>query len=127
MKPPPRISETEWEIMRVIWAAPRPATATEIFRSLSSQDPTWHPKTARTLLTRLVSKKALSCNPQGRAYVYAAQVREEECVSAASDSFLERVFGGSLKPMLAHFVQHRKLSKKEIEELKRLLDGKEEL
>jgi BlaI family transcriptional regulator, penicillinase repressor len=46
-------------------------------------------------------------------------------VDAASATFLQRVFGGSLQPMLAHFVRQRKLSRKEIEQLKRLLDGKE--
>jgi BlaI family penicillinase repressor len=49
-------------------------------------------------------------------------VTEAECVDAVSDSFLSRVFGGSLKPMLAHFVEHKKLSAKEIRDLKRILE-----
>jgi BlaI family penicillinase repressor len=49
-------------------------------------------------------------------------VKETECVAAASDSFLERVFGGSLKPMLAHFVEQKRLSPEEIRELRNLLD-----
>jgi BlaI family penicillinase repressor len=49
-------------------------------------------------------------------------VTEQECVDAASTSFLGRVFGGSLKPMLAHFVEHKKLSPTEIHELKQLLE-----
>jgi BlaI family transcriptional regulator, penicillinase repressor len=48
-------------------------------------------------------------------------VRQEECVDAVSESFLDRVFGGSLKPMLAHFVKRDKLSAEEIQELKRIL------
>jgi len=51
-------------------------------------------------------------------------VTERECVDAASESFLERVFGGSLWPMLAHFVEHKKLSAEEIRELRRLLEDK---
>jgi BlaI family penicillinase repressor len=42
-------------------------------------------------------------------------------VTAESESFLDRVFGGSLHPMLAHFVGTKKLSPAEITELKRLL------
>jgi BlaI family penicillinase repressor len=125
MKTTPRISETEWEVMRVIWTK-HPITAAEVIERLRQQDSTWHPKTARTLLARLVRKKVLDYEPQGRLYVYEPRLSERECVAAVSESFVERVFGGSLKPMLAHFVQHRKLSRKEIEELKRVLDGKEE-
>jgi BlaI family penicillinase repressor len=124
MKTAPRISETEWEVMRVVWDR-HPITAAEIIEQLLRQDATWHPKTARTLLARLVRKKALDYEARGRLYAYEPMVSERDCVAAASDSFLGRVFGGSLKPMLAHFVQHRRLSRREIEELKRILDGEE--
>lgn len=124
MKTAPRISETEWEVMRVVWDR-HPITAAEVIERLVRQDATWHPKTARTLLARLVKKKALDYEPQGRLYVYEPRVSERDCVAAASDSFLGRVFGGSLKPMLVHFVQHRKPSRKEIDELKRILDGED--
>lgn len=124
MKNAPRISETEWEVMRVIWAK-HPVTAAEVIAQLTRQDSTWHPKTVRTLLARLVRKKALDYEPQGRLYVYEPRVSERDSIAAASESFVARMFDGSLKPMLAHFVQHRKLSRREIEELKRVLDGKE--
>ena len=96
--------------------------ANEIIAELVRQDASWHPKTARTLLSRLVQKGALDYEAQGRLYVYEPRVREVECVAAASKSFLERVFGGSLTPMLAHFVQHRKLTPQELRELRELLD-----
>ena len=121
MKGVPKISETEWEIMRVVWAA-HPVTAAEVIERLVAADPSWHPKTVRTLLSRLVRKKALDYEPRGRAYVYEPRVAQGECVAAASESFLDRVFGGSLKPMLAHFVQQRRLSQRELEELKALLE-----
>jgi BlaI family penicillinase repressor len=53
-------------------------------------------------------------------------VAEKDCIAAESESFLDRIFGGSLKPMLAHFVETRKLSPKEIAELKRLLKEKKD-
>jgi BlaI family penicillinase repressor len=117
----PRISETEWEVMRVVWAQ-HPVTASEIIEHLAQADASWHPKTARTLLARLVKKKALDYEPQGRSYVYEPLVTERECIAAASASFLDRVFGGALQPMLAHFVEARRLTGKELEELKQLLD-----
>jgi BlaI family penicillinase repressor len=121
----PRISETEWEVMQAVWKG-HPCSAQTIIARLTQGDPTWHPKTAKTLLARLVRKRALTYKREGRAYLYRPLVTEAACQAQASESFVERVFGGSLKPMLAHFVERRKLSAMEIKELKRLLDRKEE-
>ena len=123
MKKTLRISDTEWELMRVVWAK-SPTTATEILAALSAHDPTWHPKTARTLLARLVGKKALGYQPQGRAYAYTPLVSEADCVAAASESFVERVFGGSLRPMLVHLVERQRLTPSDIHELRTLLAKK---
>lgn len=121
MKHVPRISDTEWEIMRIIWLK-HPLTANEVIEQLATMDSRWHPKTARTLLARLVQKGALEYEARGRTYVYSPLVSEEDCVATASESFVERVFGGSLKPMLAHFVERQKLTRKDLEELEQLLD-----
>jgi BlaI family penicillinase repressor len=122
MKTIPRISETEWEVMRVVWAK-HPATASDIIERLAAADASWHPKTARTLLARLVKKKALDYEADGRRYVYEPRVTERECVAVASASFLERVFGGALQPMLAHFIEARRLTPHDLEELKQVLEG----
>ena len=119
----PRISETEWEIMKICWNQPA-ATAQEIIGALTAQDK-WHPKTVKTLLNRLVKKRALGFKKEGRAYLYHPLVTEKNCVAAESRSFLGRVFGGSLSPMLAHFVENQKLSPGEIAELKALLKQKD--
>jgi BlaI family penicillinase repressor len=120
MRKIPRISETEWEIMKVVWSQ-APCPAGQIIAALQKADASWHPRTAKAFLNRLVKKKVLGFSREGRAYVYRPLLRREDCVDAASDSFLERVFGGSLQPMLAHFVQRDKLSPDEIRELRRLL------
>jgi BlaI family penicillinase repressor len=93
-----------------------------VIEALAGSDASWHPKTIKTFLARLVNKKALGFKKEGRGYVYRPLVSEKECVDAASESFLQRVFGGSLKPMLAHFVEHKKLSASQIRELKELLE-----
>ena len=121
MKSTPRISDTEWEIMRIVWAQ-HPIAAADIIARLAAADASWHPKTARTLLARLVEKGALDYEERGRAYVYTPRVTEDDCIAAASGSFVERVFGGALKPMLAHFIEQRRLTKEEMDELRSLLD-----
>jgi len=121
----PKISDTEWEVMRVVWAK-HPITAAEIIERLMAADPSWHPKTARTLLARLVRKQALDFEPQGRSYVYEPVISEKECVAVASESFIARVFGGSLRPLLAHFVERQKLTSQDLEEVRRLLEAPRE-
>ena len=123
MNTTPRISEAEWEIMKICWSR-SPISAQDIIATLSARDP-WHPKTVKTLLNRLVKKRALGFQREGRAYLYEPLVAEKHCVTAESNSFLDRVFGGSLKPMLTHFVESRRLSPGEIAELKILIKQKE--
>lgn len=119
----PKISETEWEVMRVVWEQ-SPISASAILERLMAKDPTWHPKTAKTLLARLVKKGALEYEASGRAYQYRPLVTENECVRSEGRSFVERVFGGALKPMLAHFVEEAELGPDEIRELESLLRKK---
>lgn len=109
--------------MKTCWAKPA-STAQEIIDTLAARDQ-WHPKTVKTLLNRLVKKGALGFRKEGRAYLYHPLVSEKDCVTWASESFLERVFGGSFQPMLAHFLENRRFSRAELDELKELLKRKE--
>lgn len=120
-KKSPRISETEWEIMRILWRK-HPIPASEVFAQLAAKDSSWHPKTVKTLLARLTRKGALSFTVQGRSYLYQPQVGEDDYIAMASTSFLDRVFDGALQPMLAHFVESRRLTRKDLNELEKLLD-----
>jgi BlaI family transcriptional regulator, penicillinase repressor len=116
----PRISDAEWQVMKIVWRQ-SPITTNEVVEALAPVTE-WKPKTIMTLLNRLVKKGALGFEKIGRAYSYHPKVDEAECVGAESRSFLERVYGGALTPMLAHFLQDNRLSKKDIEELKKILD-----
>ena len=124
MKRIPKISETEWEVMQVVWAK-SPLSSGEIIDALQASDPTWHPKTAKTLLNRLVKKKALGYEKEGRAYLYRPLVKEADCALAESESFLDRVFGGAVKPLLVHFIERQKLNARDVEELKEVLKRKQ--
>jgi BlaI family penicillinase repressor len=116
----PRISDAEWSVMKVLWNR-SPLTASEVIEDLGRGDE-WHPKTVKTLLGRLVQKGALGYKKDGKAYLYRPLVAEDKCATAASEAFLSRVFSGSLKPMLAHFVEKKRLSAAELDELKKLLE-----
>lgn len=116
----PRITETEWELMRLLWEK-APQSAGEVIASLQSEDASWHPKTVKTLLGRLVKKGALGYEQEGRAYLYSPLVSEEECVGSASESFLRQVFDNSVGELMVHFARNKQLSDAEIKELKAIL------
>jgi BlaI family penicillinase repressor len=115
----PRISDAEWEVMRVLWEE-GPLAASEVFDRLAPHHD-WSERTVKTMISRLVKKGALSFEDEGKRYRYRARVAREECVREASRSFLERVFGGAVRPALLTFVRESDLSPREVEELTRLL------
>jgi BlaI family transcriptional regulator, penicillinase repressor len=118
----PKISEAEWEVMKVLWKE-SPHTANELADLLAPKNQ-WSPRTVKTLINRLVAKGALGRVKEGRAFLFRPLVKEADCALAATESFLDRVFDGSLNPMLTHLVERNRLSRKQIDQLKRILDEK---
>jgi BlaI family penicillinase repressor len=115
----PSITEAEWAVMRAVWERGT-ATANAVVQALEGTMH-WKPKTIHTLLRRLTDKGALDYEKTGREFVFRPLVSERDCQLAESRSFLDRVFGGAVAPMVAAFVEQEKLSSEEIIELKRIL------
>lgn len=116
----PRISDAEWEVMRVLWAG-APRTSAEIVDALATPQK-WKPNTIKTLLQRLVKKGAIGAQAGARGYIYTPSVTEAQCVRAESKSFVTRVYGGGTLPLIANFLQQEKLSAEEIQHLRTMLD-----
>lgn len=125
MKETSNISDAEWEVMRICWREPAPCTANEIVEALKLTTD-WKPNTIKTLIGRLVKKGILGFKEEGRIYLYYPLVAEQKCIKEESESFLTRVFGGAVKPMLVTFLQEEKLTRDDIEELKQLLEERKE-
>ena len=123
MKKTPKISEAEWEVMKLLWKQ-SPATANKIVKVLTKKTK-WKRETIRTLINRLVQKKAVGFEKKGRQYDYFPLVKETECVREETKTFLKRFHGGSVEPMLADFVKAKKLSPQKIAKLRRILDEAE--
>ncbi|HEY0962190.1 MAG TPA: BlaI/MecI/CopY family transcriptional regulator [Pseudomonadales bacterium] len=114
-----QISDAEWEIMKVLWQAPG-LTANEVAERLADTKQ-WHLKTVRTMLDRLLKKGVVEANVVDRLYRYTPLLTRDECVAHASSSFLAKVFDGAFTPMVAHFVKNSPLSRKDRQELERIL------
>jgi len=118
------ISDAEWEVMRVCWAAGAALTANQVVEALDGKKD-WNPRTVKTLLNRLTKKGALGFEARGKTYLYTPKVAQDDCAKREGRSFLARVFGGDSGAMLVHFVKNTNLSPQEVAELKRILSSKE--
>ena len=115
-----QISDAESVVMDVLWKR-SPLSAEEVVASLSSRQD-WQDATVKTLLNRLLKKGAIDAEKDGRRYLYAPVLQREAWVQGESESLLDRVFGGRVAPLVAHFSEQRKLSRKDIAELRKLLE-----
>jgi len=118
-KRPMPISEAESIVMEVFWSRGA-LSAEDVFAELERLGK-WQEPTVKTLLNRLLKKGALRARKDSRRYVYSPVLTRDEWLSSESHGFLDRLFGGRVAPLVSHFSQHKKLSKKDIEDLKRLI------
>lgn len=121
MKELPKISDSEWQVMKIIWQN-HTVTSMEIINRLQKKT-NWKAPTIKTLINRLLKKDAISFNKKGKEYYYFPIISEDECIKEESQSFLNKVFNGSLSSMVVNFVNAENLSNDEIEELKSILDS----
>ena len=127
MNPPKnaRISESEWEVMRVLWDADGPLTAAGVAQRLEGRAD-WKPKTVRTFLNRLTKKQAISAEKKGPAGFellhYAPLVDEPTTLHAEQETFLGRFFGGTIQSMLAAYIESGNISQQDLRELRAMID-----
>ena len=113
------ISEAESVVMQVFWA--RGALASDqVVEALVGKEK-WQEATVKTLLNRLLKKGALRARKENRRYIYSPVLSRAAWLSAESHGFLNRMFGGRVAPLISYFSQQKKLSRQDLEDLKRLI------
>jgi len=122
----PKISNAEWEVMKIIWTNSE-ITSTNIVMLLKDKEQ-WKPATVKSLINRLLNKKAIGFNKLCNEYLYFPLISETECIQLESQTFINKVFNGSIKSMLLNFAQAKDISEADINELKNILEksGKKE-
>ncbi len=113
------LSNSEWEIMNVLWDTPR-MTISQIVAKLNEKK-FWDKHVVITMLNRMEKKGAVSYQRNGRAKEYFSVISQNDTVMEESERFLDRVFSGSLSLMVNSFLSNKKIKKEELDELYSLL------
>jgi BlaI family penicillinase repressor len=117
-----QLGRMQFRIMQVLWERGR-ITAREITDALNESEPgSVAHSTVQTLLRQLEAKGAVGHSAEGRTFLFHAQLKEDRVKKTATRDLLERVFGGSVGSLVAHLLTNEQLSKKELDELHRLID-----
>lgn len=111
-----KISEAEHEIMEIIWAKGGEITTAEIIEKLGEENP-WKHTTVLTLAKRLVDKNVLKVRKKKRINYYFPAISKDEYKSHQANGFIEDMYGGSIKSLIASLYNNKKIDKEDIKEL----------
>ena len=116
-----RISEAEAAVMMVLWSH-SPLTAQDVVERVPAARG-WSANTVKTLLARLVAKKAVAHAADGRRYLYRPLIAQGDYAAGESRRLIDRLFGGRVTPLVAHLAERDALGADEIAEIEALLQG----
>lgn len=115
-----KITSAEASIMDALWRAKKPLSAEDVRLQLDQTE--WSDATVRTFLTRLVRKKAVAAQKDGRRFLYGPLIERADYAHAESRTLLDRLFDGKVGAFVAQFSERQDLSDEEIAELRALIE-----
>lgn len=118
------ITDAELEIMKVLWGNGE-LTLNEIVEILSKNE-NKNKSTIKTLLYRLIEKESVkSITNKKKENTYKAIVKKDEYLRKENESFLEKLYNGSTNKLLLNFVEEKKISKKDLQDLLDLIESED--
>lgn len=118
-KSTPKLGKVQLQIMQILWQRGE-ATARKITDELSHTKPIAH-STVQTLLRKLETKGAVTHEVQERTFVFKPVHQETEVTTSATRDLLTRLFNNSVYGLVAHLIQHEKISPEEMQRLRQLI------
>ena len=115
-----KITDAEWEVMRIVWAHGS-VTSREIIEILESKMQ-WKAPTIKTLIGRLVEKGALNTEQEDRKYIYSANIEEKEAVLSFTNDIFDRICRKNVGNVLASIIEDHPLSFDDIQRLEEMLE-----
>ena len=118
------LTPAEWHVMECLWQH-NPCTGREATEYLASHIG-WSRSTTLTMLRRMCEKGLIACVEDNGLKVYSPLLRQEEATMMETESFIQRVYHGSISMMLSAFTKKQALSDQEIQELYAILNQAKE-
>ena len=118
------LTPTEWQLMECLWEA-APRTGREAAEDMARRAG-WSRSTTLTMLRRMTEKGVIACQEVGGVKTYAPRLGREDAVRRETESFVGRVYHGSVSQMLSAMTEKRELSRQELDELYAILRELEE-
>lgn len=119
-----KLSDTEMELMEVIWECAPPVTSTELLALFAERGKEWKAQTISTFLSRLVDKGALTATRHGRTNKYTPRISPEDYKLMETQHVLDGLYKGSVKNLISALYDGDKLSDEDIAELKQWFSEK---
>ncbi|MFO0821078.1 MAG: BlaI/MecI/CopY family transcriptional regulator [Pirellulales bacterium] len=116
---PAELGKSEWTLMESLWERGA-GTATDLQRALEPSQG-WAYSTVKTMLDRLVDKGFVKARRVGNVYEYSPRVKRESVVSRVMEDVVGRMLEGSVAAFVDRLLEDRKLSHKEVTELREIL------
>ncbi len=117
-----RLPDSELDVMMAIWKLVKRVTRVEIEGALSKGDD-WSPTTILSLLSRLDKKGFVKVEKDGKQNVYEALISQDDYLQEESKSVLEKMYNNSITNFMVALYSGKKPSKKQLDELQKLIDG----
>ena len=118
------ITDAELEIMKLLWEKGE-LTLNEIVELLSKKEKK-NKSTVKTLLYRLIEKKSVkSIINKKKENTYRAEIEKEKYLKKENESFLEKLYNGNTNKLLLNFVEEKKITKKDLEDLLNLIESED--
>ena len=114
-----KLTQAEWQIMNTLWQE-HPATARELMQRLP-RGINWAYTTIKTMLSRLVEKKAVSEQKKGNTSLYKPLVSQKRARHSALKSMLDQAFEGAMGPLMHFLVEEEQLSEKQRQQMFQIL------
>ena len=115
------LSDGEWKIMKLLWVS-APRSLSEITNALA-EETGWSRPTIYVMLKRLIAKGAIDLDDSGKLQKYYPTIKRKDIAPAETESFLNRVYDGSVGMLFAALTEKRSLSDQDIAELRQILDN----
>ena len=114
------ITDSEYTIMKILWNTEQKMTVSDVIKALDGND--WTPSTVSTFLQRLLKKKVISCEKKGNTNLYYPVMKQKDYDMSETESFLSKIYKGSVKNLVAALYENKKLTKEDLSELKEMFD-----